>query len=182
MFDWFEWTLHAELTSFLSHLGKFITGWIEMPLMRYVVQNVSYILILLLTVSASVNFSSFPLQDLQEVLDDRICYEYLLNNQSDCLLENVRYEEKLFNYESNTTQFLEDLQMKLQSITDTTQQTKGSQHFMDFLLFMWVIGNVVKEIQTIWQDGFKVTNEINWAQHIQLKVINWLKSTFIWIF
>ena len=53
-----------------------------------------------------------------------------------------------------------DWQEKSRTIVDTVEQTAGGLYFVDTLIFLWVIGNVVKEVGVIWADGFKVTISI----------------------
>ncbi|XP_075253058.1 transient-receptor-potential-like protein isoform X2 [Convolutriloba macropyga] len=165
--------------------GKFVKSWIEMPFMRFIVQISLYFLLIVMVWISAVHATIFPMDPLTEIGNGRLCVEHVRKGKFDCIDSNTR-----LSVEQKET-FKKDPHLYILYLRGQTFQvyeqvmTNNSEHYItDGYIAIWTLGNIQREFQTIWADGFSAYNS-DWVNSLNI-LLNFCFLTgtslrYIWI-
>ena len=134
--------------------GIFVKEWMEMPLMRFIVNAVIYVIVCLLVISTGMNTNIFPLDKWPVLADDRLCFQEVRKLQNfDCVNDNPAYTREQKEAFQNPQLFSDHIRgsafvMYHETFTNTT-----SILLADMATMVWTFGNVYQEFWNIWSDG-----------------------------
>ena len=133
--------------------GKFVKAWMEMPIMRFIVNTVIYVVVGALFVSGGANYALFPLDEFP-VAEGVLCLRTTVNlGDYKCLDNNHAFtpeQKELFRDPVEFNNYLSSVAFEFYSETFTNT---SYILFADMTTVAWTFGNVYKEFWTIWSDG-----------------------------
>ena len=152
-----------------SSTGKMIRNWMEMPIMRYVVQMTLYICLLIMVFSSTVHSIGFQLGEFESTARERVCLEELEHGRPACLSEIHRTTEEKVSYLNDSQNLETDIIDTVVEIFDATEVNGTYIYLIDAYIFMWTIGNTFKEFSIIWSDGFVAYNS-DWVNCLNMQL------------
>ena len=176
-----------------SSAGNWINSFVEMPLMRFIVQIVFYVLVVFMTVANTVSWNAFDTGTIYRLGEDYLWFWEYADFYADYLMEILNfYYDYTYYYidviaESYNEYFNNLGKLTLQRVESLYQSTVTDDWFSyltDAYISLWTFGNVVSEMVDIWSNGFRSyssdwVNRLNFFLNFTFMLSIFLKYSYI---
>ena len=137
-----------------SPTGKFVNDWMNMPIMRFIVNAAIYLIVCIMVINSGMNTEIFPLDKWPVLAAERLCwFEYSQFGKFDCIQNNLQLtpeQKEQFRDPDKYDIYVKELAFELFKETFTN---KTSVLATDIITMIWLCGNVYQESAIIWTDG-----------------------------